>query len=358
MELEYIIRQCKEAHYLGWQDDAILKKCINKLKALSDKELCDLLLEKDVHAEWSCFTHPDKDIDEAIEHNKRVGELKSAIVKAIPTSMLAETMYWTIDDYNRKYPQDSYSDCQETFRAAYDCARDELRRRYMADVDCEVIENEFCHTTPENREWIKCQKKKRMAAEKRYQDPFLERLMDYEVFADKEVVDGGILGYDTVISIKGCRDFWDEEGKRISAVNYILYACGATPQLIGLDDEVVLAVLSDYHMLDSVLDDVRRSTDSPQCGKIDEILRKEYNKDFVLGCMLVEKFIHIIAPRANVKVRCYGKDYLLGRFVAESANELFSAINSIEEIKELAPMSKKMDEFIDLLNNLHKDRIK
>ena len=355
MELEYIIRQCKEAHYLGWQDDAILKKCINKLKALSDKELCDLLLEKDVHAEWSCFTHPDKDIDEAIEHNKRVGELKSAIVKAIPTSMLAETMYWTIDDYNRKYPQDSYSDCQETFRAAYDCARDELRRRYMADVDCEVIENAFNHTTPENREWIKCQKKKRKAAEKRYQDPFLERLMDYEVFADKEVVDGGILGYDTVISIKGCRGFWDEEGKRISAVNYILYVCGATPQLIGLDDEVVLAVLSDYHMLDSVLDDVRRSTDS---RKIDEILRKEYNKDFVLGCMLVEKFIHIIAPRANAKVRCYGKDYLLGRFVAESANELFSAINSIEEIKELAPISKKMDEFIDLLNNLHKDRIK
>ena len=37
-------------------------------------------------------------------------------------------------------------------------------------------------------------------------------------------------------------------------------------------------------------------------------MRKEYNKDFVLGCMLVEKFIHIIAPRANVKVRCYGKD--------------------------------------------------
>ena len=355
MELEYIIRQCKEAHYLGWQDDAILKKCINKLKALSDKELCDLLLEKDVHAEWSCFTHPDKDIDEAIEHNKRVGELKSAIVKAIPTSMLAETMYWTIDDYNRKYPQDSYSDCQETFRAAYDCARDELRRRYMADIDSKVIEHAFNHTTPENREWIKCQKKKRKAAEKRYQDPFLERLMDYEVFADKEVVDGGILGYDTVISIKGCRDFWDEEGKRISAVNYILYACGATPQLIGLDDEVVLAVLSDYHMLDSVLDDVRRNTDS---RKIDEILRKEYNKDFVLGCMLVEKFIHIIDPRANAKVRCYGKDYLLGRFVAESANELFSAINSIEEIKELAPMSKKMDDFIDLLNNLHKDRIK
>ena len=296
------------------------------------------------------------DYDNILEQCRQGNDgLWNTLVKAIPTSKLAETMYWTIDDYYRMHPQNSYSDCQEAFRAAYDCARDELRRRYIADVDSEVIENAFNHTTSENKEWIKYQKKKRKAAEKRYQDPFLEKLMDYEVFADKEVVDGGILGYDTVISIKGCRDFWDEEGKRISAVNYILYACGATPQLIGLDDEVVLAVLSDYHMLDSVLDDVQRSTDS---RKTDEILRKEYNKDFVLGCMLVEKFIHIIAPRANVKVRCYGKDYLLGRFVAESANELFSAINSIEEIKELAPMSKKMDDFIDLLNNLHKDRIK
>lgn len=355
MELDYIISQCKLAHYLGWLDDAILKECINKLKVLSDKELCDLLFEKDVHAEWSCFTHPDKEFDEAIEHNKRLGELKSAIVKAIPTNKLVETMYWTIDDYNRTHPLDNYSDCQETFKAAYDCARDELRRRYIADVDSEVIENAFNHTTSENKEWIKYQKKKRKAAEKRYQDSFLKKFKDCEIFADEEVVDGGILGYDKVISIKGCRNFWDEDGKRISAVNYILYACGATPQLIGLDDEVVLAVLSDYHMLDSVLDDVRRSTDS---RKIDEILRKEYNKDFVLGCMLVEKFIHIIAPRANAKVRCYGKDYLLGRFVAESANELFSAINSIEEIKELAPMSKKMDDLCDLLNNLHKDRIK
>lgn len=296
------------------------------------------------------------DYDNILEQCRQGNDgLWNTLVKAIPTSKLAETMYWTIDDYYRMHPQNSYSDCQEAFRAAYDYARDELRRRYIADVDSEVIENAFNHTTSENKEWIKYQKKKRKAAEKRYQDPFLERLMDYEVFADKEVVDGGILGYDTVISIKGCRDFWDEGGKRISAVNYILYACGATPQLIGLDDEVVLAVLSDYHMLDSVLDDVQRSTDS---RKIDEILRKEYNKDFVLGCMLVEMFIHIIAPRANVKVGCYGKDYLLGRFVAESANELFSAINSIEEIKELAPMSKKMDDFIDLLNNLHKDRIK
>ena len=265
------------------------------------------------------------DYDNILEQCRQGNDgLWNTLVKAIPTSKLAETMYWTIDDYYRMHPQNSYSDCQETFKAAYDCARDELRRRYIADVDSEVIENAFNHTTSENKEWIKYQKKKRKAAEKRYQDPFLERLMDYEVFADKEVVDGGILGYDTVISIKGCRDFWDEEGKRISAVNYILYACGATPQLIGLDDEVVLAVASGYHMLDSVLDDVRRSTKSPQCDEIDEILRKEYNKDFVLGCMLVENFIQMMDPKVNAKVRCYKKDYLLGRFVVESSNEFFS----------------------------------
>ena len=119
--------------------------------------------------------------------------LWNTLVKAIPTSRLVKTLYYTCDEYKRIHPQDSFSYSRETFRAAYDSIRDELRRRYMADVDCEVIENAFNHTTPENREWIKCQKKKRKAAEKRYQDPFLERLMDCEVFADKEVVDGGIL---------------------------------------------------------------------------------------------------------------------------------------------------------------------
>lgn len=44
---------------------------------------------------------------------------------------------------------------------------------------------------------------KRKIAEKRYQDPFLKKLEDCEIFADEEFVDHGIHGYDNVISIKG-----------------------------------------------------------------------------------------------------------------------------------------------------------
>ena len=36
----------------------------------------------------------------------------------------------------------------------------------------------------------------------------------------------------------------------------------------------------------------------------------------------------------------------------ECPNELFMSVNSIASIKDLAPKSKKMDAFIDLINNL------
>jgi len=36
----------------------------------------------------------------------------------------------------------------------------------------------------------------------------------------------------------------------------------------------------------------------------------------------------------------------------ECPNELFMSVNSIASIKDLAPKSKKMDAFIDLINNM------
>ena len=68
--------------------------------------------------------------------------------------------------------------------------------------------------------------------------------------------------------------------------------------------------------------------------------------------MLVEKFIHIVDPKINAKARCHDKDYLLGRFVIECPDELFNTIDSIEGIKGMAPKSKKMDAFIEMVNNL------
>ena len=201
-------------------------------------------------------------------------------------------------------------------------------------------------------EWLKWQKRKRKISESRYQDPYLKSLEEYEFFFTQEDLDHGIHGYDNVISIKSCRNFWDADCKRISAIDFILNLCGVAPQLIGLGDEVVFAVASDDYELESAFEYKQEYMNSRLRDKIDKIFRREYDKNLVLGCMLVEKFIHIVDPKINAKVICYDKDYLLGRFVIECPNELFMSVNSIASIKDLAPKSKKMDAFIDLINNL------
>ena len=173
-----------------------------------------------------------------------------------------------------------------------------------------------------------------------------------EVFVDEEFMDHGIHEYENVISIKGCRNSWDADGKRISAINFILIACGVVPQYIGLGDEVVFAVASDDYELESAFDNKPGNMNSCLRDKVDMIFRREYDKNLVLGCMLVEKFIHIVDPKVNPKVGCYDKDYLLGRYVIECPNMLFTTIDSISRIKDLAPKGKKMDAFVDLLDNM------
>ena len=173
-----------------------------------------------------------------------------------------------------------------------------------------------------------------------------------EIFVDEEFVNHGIHGYDNVISIKSCRNFWDEDGKRISAIDYILNVCGVAPQFIGLGDEVVFAVASDDYELESAFEYKPEYMNSRLREKIDKIFVREYNKNLVLGCMLIEKFIHIVDSKVNAKVGCHDKDYLLGHYVIECPDKLFDTIDSIEDIKDLAPKGKKMDAFIDLINNL------
>ncbi len=348
---EYIIKQYQQFQNSFW-DDEILKGCIDKLKTLSDKELCDLLFEKEVHAKWNCSSCLGENYAEKIEHNTRQNELKSAIVEAIPTIRLVEIMYSSPNDYIGKNGREHSIEFLNIFSQAYKMAKEELGRRYFADVDCKIIENVFNHTNESNKRWLKWQKKKRKVAEKRYQDPFLKKLEDSEIFADEEFVNHGFHRYDTVISIKGCRHFWDEDRKRISAIDFMLNACGVAPQFIGLGDEVIFAVASDDYELESAFDYKPEQMNSRLRNKIDKVYRKEYNKNLVLGCMLVEKFIRIVDPKVNAKVRCYDKDYLLGYFVIECPDKMLMTIDNIDNIRELAPKGKKMDAFMDLINNM------
>ena len=112
------------------------------------------------------------------------------------------------------------------------------------------------------------------------------------------------------------------------------------------------AVASDDYGLESDCKWTSEYLKSPLRRKIDEITQKAYHKNLVLGCMLVEKFIHIVDPKVNAKVQCHDKDYLLGRFVIVCPDELFTTIDTIATIKDLAPKGKKMDAFMDLLDNL------
>ena len=174
-----------------------------------------------------------------------------------------------------------------------------------------------------------------------------------EIFVDEEFVNHGIHGYDNVINIKGCRNFWDADGKRISAICYILsHFCGVVPQFIGLGDEVVFAVASDDYELESAFEYKPEYMNSRLREKIDKIFVREYNKNLVLGCMLIEKFIRIVDPQVNAKVGCHDKDYLLGHYVIECPDKLFNTIDSIADIKSLAPKDKKIDAFMDLINNM------
>ena len=174
-----------------------------------------------------------------------------------------------------------------------------------------------------------------------------------DIFVDEEFVNHGIHGYDNVINIKGCRNFWDADGKRISAICYILsHFCGVVPQFIGLGDEVVFAVASDDYELESAFEYKPEYMNSRLREKIDKIFVREYNKNLVLGCMLIEKFIHIVDSKVNAKVGCHDKDYLLGHYVIECPDKLFDTIDSIADIKSLAPKDKKIDAFMDLINNM------
>ena len=177
-----------------------------------------------------------------------------------------------------------------------------------------------------------------------------------EIFVDEEFVNHGIHGYDNVISIKGCRNFWDEDCKRLSAICYILsHFCGVVPQFIGLGDEVVFAVASDDYELESAFEYKQEYMNSRLRDKIDKIFRREYDKNIVLGCMLVEKFIHIVDSKFYPKVRCYERDYLIGHLVVENNNVLFNESSIFSVIDDLAPKDRvKFNSFIDLVKNLTK----
>ena len=287
-------------------------------------------------------------LEQCQQSNHSLGD--DEILRGISTVKLVEILYSSPNDYIGKNGRERSIEFLNIFRQTYKLVKEELGRRYLADVDCKIIENAFNHTGNSNKEWLKWQKRKRKISESRYQDPYLKSLEEYEFFFTQEDLDHGIVRFNNVISIKGCRHFFDEGGKRIGAIYRILSdLCGVVPQYIGLGDEVVLAVSVDDFFLHS---DYKEYLND---NLVNKIIDKEYQRNLVLGCLLLEKFIHIVDSKLYPKVRCYERDYLIGHFVVENNNVLFNESSIFSVIDDLAPKDRvKFNSFMDLVKNLTK----
>lgn len=287
-------------------------------------------------------------LDQCQQSNHSLGD--DEILRGVSTIKLVEILYSSPNDYIGKNGRERSIEFLNIFRQAYNLAKEELGRRYLANIDCKIIEKVFNHTGNSNKEWLKWQKRKRKISESRYQDPYLKSLEEYEFFFTQEDLDHGIVRFNNVISIKGCRHFFDEGGKRIGAIYRILSdLCGVVPQYIGLGDEVVLAVSVDDFFLHS---DYKEYLND---NLVNKIIDKEYQRNLVLGCLLVEKFIHIVDSKLYPKVRCYERDYLIGHFVVENNNVLFNESSIFSVVDDLAPKDRvKFNSFMDLVKNLTK----
>ena len=348
-DYEYILSQCRKRDSETWSDESV-KDMINHLESLSDEDICALIIEKEIQDLGTTNPFWPENNSQIFVINKKQVELKTAIIKAVPTLKLLELIYGTWEDYERINGRvRSYSTLQ--YRHACNSARDELRRRYVKNIDTKIIEKAFSRGIfNTNREWLKWQKKKQKAAAIRYQNQYLKSLEDIEIYFTDEELNHGLIVFDNVISVKGCRRFWDEDGIRLCAVHNILNdLCSVVTQYVGVGDEVLFAVAPDDYNLHADFENTHLHK------KLYEIIDKEYQRNLVLACILIEKFIHLLDPKVNAKARYYDRDYLVGHFVVEGwyTNQLFPVYSFSGIVEKMAPEERqKMKPFLEQVDIL------
>ena len=88
--------------------------------------------------------------DQCRQFNNSLGDDKN--LKELPTIKLVEILYSSPNDYIGKDGRERSIEFINIFRQAYKMVKEELGRRYLADVDCKIIENAFNHTNESNKE--------------------------------------------------------------------------------------------------------------------------------------------------------------------------------------------------------------
>lgn len=133
-DYEYIVKQVKFFHYKGWEDGE-LRKCVDMLPNLSREELTSLY--------YSRWVKDDKVFRDAVFntlYKDKVGKREQRIKELDVVALIAEF--------------------QDKKSGNVALVRKEMRDRYKAGKDKQLIADAFSHATKSDQQWVKSQIRK------------------------------------------------------------------------------------------------------------------------------------------------------------------------------------------------------
>ncbi len=133
-DYEYIVKQVKFFHYKGWEDGE-LRKCVDMLPNLSREELTSLY--------YSRWVKDDKVFRDAVFntlYKDKVGKREQRIKELDVVALIAEF--------------------QDKKSGNVALVRKEMRDRYKAGKDKQLIADAFNHATKSDKQWVKSQIRK------------------------------------------------------------------------------------------------------------------------------------------------------------------------------------------------------
>ena len=190
------------------------------------------------------------------------------------------------------------------------------------DASTIIVGKKCLHVTDKNAYMVKddenairlyWQKRKRMVAAVRYQNPLLKRLEEYEVFVDEDVLKGDNLWFDDVIWIKNGGILFDNGGKPLNdIIDTLLHDYGLDTQYVGIGKDIWLGVFDEDKLNDAIdyYDELHGTNERAE----------NHKNQLALACQIVEMLAQRAYPRTSVSARACEKNYLLGKFVLEIFN--------------------------------------
>lgn len=133
-DYEHIVKQVKFFHYKGWEDGE-LRKCVDMLPNLSREELTSLY--------YSRWVKDDKVFRDAVFntlYKDKVGKREQRIKELDVVALIAEF--------------------QDKKSGNVALVRKEMRDRYKAGKDKQLIADAFDHATKSDQQWVKSQIRK------------------------------------------------------------------------------------------------------------------------------------------------------------------------------------------------------